>query len=203
MSEAAGSPQPADLDPVVNLTTDIGWPDSDAERSVREQLSGAGLGRLAELGAWLAGVQTLVPPRTPARPRLLYVSTGAEAPALSSGLADVAGVGVRTIALPGGPESMIDAVAAGAAAVDAEVESGADLLLVADPADADEVAALTAISLLTSLEPVRVVGTSSDRSDADWMTTVAAVRDRRRSAVYLRSEHQALLAALGSPHLAA
>ncbi|MEP6852856.1 MAG: nicotinate-nucleotide--dimethylbenzimidazole phosphoribosyltransferase [bacterium] len=203
MSEA-GDPG-THVDPVDALVAGIGWPHSDAERAVRDQLTGHGLGRLVELGAWLAGTQAAAPPRAPARPRMITVSVGPDPDPLTAELADSLGVGIRVVHAPGpatDAEAVTAAVDAGAAAVDAEVDAGADLLLLADPNGADEVAVLTAISLITSAEPVRVVGTSGGRSDADWMRAVAELRDLRRRVVAVRSQPLALWAGLGSAPLA-
>ena len=70
---------PLPVDPLES--SEIGWPDTDAETATRARLlaagSGGALGRLGELAIWLSGVQGVSPPHEPQRPRLIVFSSGA------------------------------------------------------------------------------------------------------------------------------
>lgn len=94
-------------------------------------------------------------------------------------------------------------VATGAAVADEEIDSGADLLLVAALGVGGSTAADTLVSVLTATEPVKAVGRGSGIDDDAWMRKTAAVRDARRRALEHRSDPTQLLAVCGGPDLAA
>lgn len=219
--------EPADLPTLLAISAEIGWPDTDAEASTQARLRTAGLGdralgRLGELAAWLSGVQGVSPPREPQRPRLIVLrAAGAPADDVAAVFAEVAGVGLRVVdvdgdapagadgatrAGDGGPPLSIEAVdraiRAGARAADEEIDAGADLL-VAAAAGTSGVAADVVVSIMTLVEPVKVVGLDTTLSDADWMTWVAHVRDARAHGLAHRHDVVELLADVGAPELAA
>ena len=81
---------------------------------------------------------------------MLLGSEAATAPMLAA--AARAGVAVRAV-----PVSDAEPMAAGVACADAEVDSGADLLVLAAPATSFPVTAAVLVAALTETEPVRVV----------------------------------------------
>src|SRR4051794_22608516 len=94
------------------------------------------LGRLNELAAWVAAAQGQWPPVPFRRIRLVVFGTSASAAAASSRfVADLGGIGTTPVTVGVGAD-MEEAFAAGMAAADAEVDAGADLLLVGAVDDA-------------------------------------------------------------------
>jgi nicotinate-nucleotide--dimethylbenzimidazole phosphoribosyltransferase len=152
-----------------------------------------GLGRLGDLARWLAAAQGRWPPAEPARIRAVLV--GAPDPALAD-MAEEAGVGVRRLD-PAAAD--LPASEAGQEAADAEVDQGADLLLVA--ATGAQVPATALAAALTHLEPAAAVGTGL--TDAEWASRVSAVRDLQRALRRQLGDPEALLSAVDSPELAA
>jgi nicotinate-nucleotide--dimethylbenzimidazole phosphoribosyltransferase len=145
--------------------------------------------------------------------------------------ADLAGVGVRTVDLTAaGPDNapatdaptadapaadaatttgnalssaaVEAAIRAGARAADDEIDSGADLLIAAATGPAGPIADVV-VSIMTLIEPVKVVGLTTTLSDPAWMTWVADVRDARLRGLPHRHEVAELLATVGSVELAA
>jgi nicotinate-nucleotide--dimethylbenzimidazole phosphoribosyltransferase len=113
--------------------------------------------------------------------------------------ADSLGVGVR--AVPGDEVSVPDAVAGGVAMADAEVDGGADLVVVAAP-DASAVPALV-VSVLTGAEPVALLPRGAAATDtAAWIARAEYLRDTRRGVAALRHEPGRLLIATGDVVLA-
>jgi nicotinate-nucleotide--dimethylbenzimidazole phosphoribosyltransferase len=187
--------------PSVDLTAlaaDVQWTDRAAGTRTAEAMPTA-LGRLVDLADWLASVQAVAPPREPQRVRLVQFGR-AGSPAVA-GLAADLDVGMRLVdELPGVPT---DALAAGLALADREVDGGADLLAVACPAPVG-VAAAVAVSVLAAAEPVRVLERGAAATDPQaWMQRATAVRDLRRRAMRYRDEPEQLLAELGDGTLAA
>jgi nicotinate-nucleotide--dimethylbenzimidazole phosphoribosyltransferase len=181
------------------VAADVQWPDHDAETAVARHLDRvAGAGRLAEIARWLAATGGGLTPTTPSRPRLvLFAAPDGHV----AELAETVGAGVRTLALPDAAP-IGDAVAAGIAAADEEVERGADLLVAACPGQQDPAAAL--VSALTGAEPVALLARGAAATDPlAWMARAVRVRDTRRQLVPLRERPGELLVELGSAALAA
>jgi len=175
---------------LLELSAEIRATDPDAAASAGRALGRSA--RLAELGTWLAGGTGQWPP-TPGRVRLVHADP--LTPPVAE-LAELAGVGTRR--LPAGP----DPLAAGVAAADEEVESGADLVLLA--AGEDGPAPAVVVALLTGAEPVALLPRGAAVTDsAAWIRTAADLRDRLREARPLRHQPDRLLAELGSAPLAA
>ncbi|HKC27746.1 MAG TPA: nicotinate-nucleotide--dimethylbenzimidazole phosphoribosyltransferase, partial [Jatrophihabitans sp.] len=114
-------------------------------------------------------------------------------------LASMLEIGVRGEQVPSSPD---DAFALGTNAADAEIEAGADILVLAG---ADESAAPDVlVSLLTGVEPVALLPRGGDAVDTpQWIRRAEALRDGRRRAAPLRNSPDELLAQLGSPVVAA
>jgi nicotinate-nucleotide--dimethylbenzimidazole phosphoribosyltransferase len=113
--------------------------------------------------------------------------------------ADMVGVGLRAVAPVTG--SVDEALAAGVALADDEVDSGTDLLVVACPGQGSAAAVL--VSVLADTEPVKVLPRGTHIDPEDWMAMAIAVRDARRRAVPVRHRPAEVLDAVGSPDLAA
>jgi nicotinate-nucleotide--dimethylbenzimidazole phosphoribosyltransferase len=229
-------------------------PDAEAQRAAVARHAElavplGGLGRLAELGCWLAAVQGTCPPRPPGRPRVVVVAAdhGIAAAGVSryggsatlrqvqavrehtapvAVLAPVSGASIRVVDVGLDHESAdahhvrrgsgrIDredaltaeeveqAVAAGRAVVDEEVDGGADLLIPSSLGVGATTAAATLVSVLTGAEPVAVIGRGSGIDDHGWMRKAAAVRDARRRALPHVRDPLALLRVAGGADLAA
>lgn len=94
------------------------------------------------------------------------------------------------------------AVATGVALVDAEVDAGADLLVLTDVGVGATTAAAALVGLLTRTDASGVVGRASGIDDATWMRKCAAVRDAMRRARPVLGDQVALLATAGGADLA-
>ena len=95
------------------------------------------------------------------------------------------------------------AVRSGASVADEEIDRGADLLLAAALGVGGSTAAATVISVVTGIEPAKVVGRGSGIDDNAWMRKLAAVRDARWRSMPYRQDQLGLLAACGGSDLAA
>jgi nicotinate-nucleotide--dimethylbenzimidazole phosphoribosyltransferase len=95
------------------------------------------------------------------------------------------------------------AVAAGVAVADEEVDQGADLLVAGDMGIGNTTPAAVLIAALTGAEPVAVVGRGTGVDDAGWMRKATAVRDALRRARPVRTDPVALLRTAGGADLAA
>jgi NaMN:DMB phosphoribosyltransferase len=181
--------EPVDL---VSLGTDVEWPDSEAGTALRESLPDQhDLGRLAPLAEWWRGVR---PRATFDRPRLIVVTRGDDVSRLVAATADGVGASYRRADAHGD-------LSVGAAIADAEIDSGADLLMIAVPGSGADAA--VAVSTLTNTEPVKVLARGAAATDPDaWMERAVAVRDARRACMKVRSEPDRLLAEIGSARLA-
>ena len=179
---------------LVEIGADVEWPDNEAAASLRaRRATDADQGALDEHAEWLAGVQGSDPPRDFRRVRVVAFHGAGCNP-------DVTGLAAATVRCAGSlPESTAEAIAAGIALADEEIDGGADLLIAALPAAGTEAAVL--VSVLTNTEPVKVLPRTM-APDA-WMAQTAAVRDGRRRAYALRGSPAELLAAAGTPELAA
>jgi nicotinate-nucleotide--dimethylbenzimidazole phosphoribosyltransferase len=185
---------PIDLE---SLGTDVEWPDHEAAASARES-AGPSLGRVGEIAEWLSGVQGTFPPRAAARVRVVVF--GDRPTAGVDELAAELDAGVRRLGSV--PTDVGQALAAGAALADEEIDGGADLFLAAYPDGG--AAAAVAVSVLTNTEPVKVLARGAAATDPEaWMDLAVSVRDARRQVIGFRRQPGELLAALNRPMLAA
>lgn len=200
------------------------------------ELGGAALGRLDEVGAFLAACQGVSPPQPIVCARVVVFAaehgvaargisaypagaTSELAAAVRAGTAPVAvlaataGAGTRVVELDASaPIDVADAltddevhaaVRAGAAAADAEVDAGADLLVAVALGVGATTPACTLVAALTGTEPVAVVGRGSGIDDNGWMRKTAAVRDALRRARPHLADPLALLRVVGGADIAA
>ena len=177
---------------LLSLGADVEWPDHEAAAVVREWLAArTGYGRLAELAEWVASIGA--PSGGFRRVRGLVVGPPAHVET-----ADAVGAELLELALAEDTAAGFDA---GVRRVDEEVDAGADLLLLAVPGFAADIA--VAASVLTSTEPVKVLSRGRAATDPEaWMDLAVEVRDARRRCLLLRDRPDELLAAIGSVRLA-
>ena len=174
-------------------------PDEEAKRARREQLSStASRGRLDDLSGWLSGVQGTAPPHPLQRVRMLLL--GGEAP-WAVDLAAAVGCQVHHVTAPGSGTAV--AFRSGVEAVDAQVDRGVDLLVLAVVDPAVDVPACALVGLLTRTDASAVTSRGATIDDAGWMTRCAAVRDLMRRGRPVLADQVELLDAMGSPALAA
>ncbi|SFT79481.1 nicotinate-nucleotide-dimethylbenzimidazole phosphoribosyltransferase [Actinopolyspora lacussalsi subsp. righensis] len=232
-------------------------PDEQAHRQAVARHDGltkpaGSLGRLEELGVWVAARQGTCPPRPFDRPRVVVfagdhgiATNGVSAypsevtaqmveniltgGAAVNALAANAGAGVRVVdmAVDGETNRTIsahkvrkssgslnvedaltaqqahEAVTAGRALADEEVDSGADLLIAGDMGIGNTTPAATLIAALTENEPVAVVGRGTGIDDAAWMRKTAAIRDALRRARKVVDDPLVLLRTAGGADIAA
>jgi nicotinate-nucleotide--dimethylbenzimidazole phosphoribosyltransferase len=95
------------------------------------------------------------------------------------------------------------ALAAGVAIADEEIDSGAQLLIAGDLGIGNTTPASVLVSVLTGVEPIKVVGRGTGIDDAGWIRKCAAIRDARRRAWPHREDLIRLLAVTGGADLAA
>jgi nicotinate-nucleotide--dimethylbenzimidazole phosphoribosyltransferase len=95
------------------------------------------------------------------------------------------------------------AIQAGITIADQEIDSGADLLIAGDMGIGNTTPAAVLVSLLTDVEPVKVVGRGTGIDDAGWIRKAAAVRDARLRGKPYRHDPIALLRTVGGADLAA
>ncbi|WP_375487055.1 nicotinate-nucleotide--dimethylbenzimidazole phosphoribosyltransferase [uncultured Jatrophihabitans sp.] len=176
---------------------DVEWTDAESAAGVRSLAATIG-GRLGELVEWLAGVQGQLPVQAPKRARCVVLGP---APESVVALADELGVHVRDLVLDDDATAE-HAFAVGLASADDEVDSGADLLIVADPDDS--IASALVVAVLTGAEPVALLPRGAAATDTDaWIARADALRIGRRRLTELRTDPSALLGALGHPRMAA
>ncbi len=96
-----------------------------------------------------------------------------------------------------------DAIAAGQAIADEEVDAGADLLIAGDMGIGNTTAAAVLVAALTNAEPVAVVGFGTGIDDAGWARKTAAVRDALFRAQRVLPDPVGLLRCCGGADLAA
>jgi nicotinate-nucleotide--dimethylbenzimidazole phosphoribosyltransferase len=96
-----------------------------------------------------------------------------------------------------------EAIEAGIAVADAEIDGGADLLIAGDMGIGNTTPAAVLIAVLTDTEPIKVVGRGTGIDDAGWIRKCAAIRDARRRAWPHRDEITDLLRVAGGADLAA
>ncbi len=95
------------------------------------------------------------------------------------------------------------ALAAGVAIADEEVDRGADLLIAGDMGIGNTTPAAVLVAALTGAEPVAVVGRGTGIDDAGWMRKAAAIRDALRRARPVVGDPVALLRTAGGADIAA
>lgn len=95
------------------------------------------------------------------------------------------------------------AVLAGIAIADEEVDGGADLLIAGDIGIGNTTPAAVLVAALADEEPVHVIGRGSGIDDAGWMRKVTAIRDALRRARPVLDNPVALLAAASGADIAA
>ncbi len=239
-------------------------PDQQSHREAvarHEQLTkpAGSLGRLEELGVWVAACQGVCPPRPFAQPQVVVFAGdhGIAAHGVSAYpsevtrqmvrnflgggaavnvLAVLAGAAVRVVdmSVDGEPAAssaeasplvtrykvrrssgVIDredaltdaevtqALAAGVAIADEEVDRGADLLIVGDMGIGNTTPAAVLVAALTGAEPVAVVGRGTGIDDAGWMRKVTAIRDALLRARPVVADPVALLRTAGGADIAA
>ncbi|HET6878033.1 MAG TPA: nicotinate-nucleotide--dimethylbenzimidazole phosphoribosyltransferase [Jatrophihabitans sp.] len=196
-AEAAAS---ADLG---SLGAEIAWTSSEAAIAVRDAFP-AGYGRLGELAEWLAATRDGAV-RPLGRVRLLLA--GDATPQVAE-MAHRSGLGVRQLAPEPGAD-VLGAIRLGVAVADDEVDSGAELLVVACPAappDAPVAARAAAAALagaLSGAEPVALLPRGRDALDTrDWIARAEYLRDSRRRLMAARGRPDALLGDIGDHALA-
>jgi nicotinate-nucleotide--dimethylbenzimidazole phosphoribosyltransferase len=100
-------------------------------------------------------------------------------------------------------EETAQAIAAGQAIADEEVDAGADLLIAGDMGIGNTTAAAVLVAALTNAEPVVVVGFGTGIDDAGWARKTAAVRDALFRARHVLADPVGLLRCAGGADLAA
>jgi nicotinate-nucleotide--dimethylbenzimidazole phosphoribosyltransferase len=98
---------------------------------------------------------------------------------------------------------VIQALDAGVAVADEEIDRGADLLIAGDMGIGNTTPAAVLVAALTGAEPVAVVGRGTGIDDAGWMRKAAAIRDALRRARPVVSDPVALLRTVGGADIAA
>ena len=100
-------------------------------------------------------------------------------------------------------EETVDAITAGRAIADEEVDAGADLLIAGDMGIGNTTAAAVLVAALTNAEPVAVVGSGTGIDDAGWARKTAAVRDALFRTRLVLPDPVGLLRCCGGADLAA
>lgn len=98
---------------------------------------------------------------------------------------------------------VIQALDAGVAIADEEIDRGADLLIAGDMGIGNTTPAAVLVAALTGTEPVAVVGRGTGIDDAGWMRKAAAIRDALRRARPVVNDPVALLRSVGGADIAA
>jgi nicotinate-nucleotide--dimethylbenzimidazole phosphoribosyltransferase len=178
---------------LLELGGQVQWTDADAAAAAR---AGArpGAGRLGELAEWLAATGGGYPPSPPRRARLVVLGE------VAGRVADLAAqheVGVLAGKLPA---DTAEGFGAGIELADAEIDAGADLLVLAATGAALATAAV--VGLLSGAEPVALLPRGVAAIDsAAWIERAVQLRDLRRRVATLRAAPDDLLPALDSPEL--
>lgn len=207
------------------------------------------LGRLEELGAWVASVHDIVPPPQIQKPRVVVFAGdhGIAARGVSNfdpivsiqtfdniasggagvcALARTHGATIRLVDISLDRESddphhvrrasgaidvenamsedeLAHALNAGIDIANEEIDGGADVLIPGDLGIGNTTIAAALIGSYTRTEPVKVTGRGSGIDDELWKPKVAAVRDAMFRARSLGRDPFKVLAAIGSPDIAA
>jgi len=131
-------------------------------------------------------------------------------------LAELAGASVRVVDVGVGrptgridcedalsPEDATRALQAGIDVADDEVDAGTDLVVVGDVGVGATTVAAVLTAVITSTEPVKVIGRGGGIDDDTWMRKATAVRDARLRAWPHRAAPAELLAVAGGADIAA
>jgi nicotinate-nucleotide--dimethylbenzimidazole phosphoribosyltransferase len=210
------------------------------------------LGRLEELGVWIAACQGVCPPRPFSRPRVVVFAGdhGVAAQGVSAYPSEVTGQMVANFLVGGAAVNVLaaaagatvrvvdmsvacdtqdrvaqykvrqgsgsidredaltqeeteQAIAAGRAIADEEIDRGADLLVAGDMGIGNTTPAAVLVAALTGAEPVAVVGRGTGIDDNAWMRKAVAIRDGLRRARTAAGNPVALLRTSGGADLAA
>ena len=97
----------------------------------------------------------------------------------------------------------LQAIAAGRAIADEEIDSGADLLIAGEMGIGNTTPATVLIAALTNTEPVAAVGRGTGVDDAGWSRKTAAIRDAMRRVRPVTTDPVALLRVGAGADLAA
>ncbi len=100
-------------------------------------------------------------------------------------------------------EESEQAVRAGIAIADEEVDAGADLLIAGDMGIGNTTPSATLVAVLTDAEVATVVGRGTGIDDRAWMVKCAAVRDAARRGRTRQADMVDLLAEVAGPDIAA
>ena len=100
-------------------------------------------------------------------------------------------------------EESEQAVRAGMAIADEEVDAGADLLIAGDMGIGNTTPSATLVTVLTDAEVATVVGRGTGIDDRAWMIKCAAVRDAARRGRTRQADMLDLLAEVAGPDIAA
>jgi nicotinate-nucleotide--dimethylbenzimidazole phosphoribosyltransferase len=100
-------------------------------------------------------------------------------------------------------EESEQAVRAGMAIADEEVDAGADLLIAGDMGIGNTTPSATLVAILTDAEVATVVGRGTGIDDRAWMVKCAAVRDAARRGRTRQADMVDLLAEVAGPDIAA
>lgn len=100
-------------------------------------------------------------------------------------------------------EETLQAITAGRAIADDEIDSGADLLIAGDMGIGNTTPATVLIAAITDTEPVAAVGRGTGIDDAGWIRKTAAIRDAMRRARPHARDTVALLATASGADIAA
>ncbi len=196
--------------PQDDLAVTVPKPVSDRVDEARQLWAGllgssAPLGRLGQAAASLCAMQDSCPPRSLERVRILAQGFGSrptpdDTERALIAAADSAQVPIRWITCDD-DLSAREAMGRGAAAVDAEVDSGVDLLILADPGEPSTEAAAI-IGLLANRDAATVTPRPVDLNDAAWMAQCTGVREGMRRARDHRADPIGVLDALGATAVA-
>lgn len=165
-------------------------PTSAGGGTARSAAQAAVRDRLADLRAWLAAAQAGTDVHEPRRARLVHVGTGTDQ-RCPDAAADLAQLSVREVPVTGGDA---DPLAAGASLADSEVDAGTDLVVLS--LGGAEVVGPALISVVTGVEPVKLLPRGARLSVAEWTRRAVAVRDGRRALAGTAGDPDALLAAV-------
>ena len=101
------------------------------------------------------------------------------------------------------PEELKGAWQAGIAIADAQIDEGADLLIVGDMGIGNTTPVTALLSALTGIEPVALIGRGTGVDDAGWMRKAEAIRDAVHRGSDAAGDPQELLRRCGGADLVA
>ncbi|HEX5996734.1 MAG TPA: nicotinate-nucleotide--dimethylbenzimidazole phosphoribosyltransferase [Jiangellales bacterium] len=171
---------------IAALAARVTLPDETTRRAAQALADArSGLGRLGEVAVWLAAVQGRSPAKPFERIRVLALPAQEMEP-------DAVALDVPAEAEP--------AFQAGLAAADAQIDGGADLIVLTGGEHL--VPATAVVALLAGKDVASVVGHRPGTDDRDWMRMCADVRDTARRGRARSGDVAGLLAALPAPEVA-